>query len=116
MENLKKGDMLYLQDISYGTPRLLRYTIEKITPKQYVLNNGRKIRQEDLREIGANRQYVIQPDESFLARVEVIRAKIRAKDVLDTLKNLIVEGDTLTEGQYRYITDTITDLRKLHEL
>ena len=36
MEDLKIGDKLYLQQVFYGTPRLLSYKIAKATPKQYM--------------------------------------------------------------------------------
>ena len=104
MENLKKGDTLYLQDVSYGTPRLSRYSIEKVTPKQYVLTNGRKVRKENLREIGAHNQYVIKPDEAFLASVRTEKARILACDAVDNLRGKIVNRK-LTKEQYESIVE-----------
>ena len=104
MENLKKGDTLYIQDISYGTPKLLRYSIGKVTPKQYVLTNGRRVRKEDLREIGAHNQYVIKPDEPFLASVRTEKVRTLAKDSVEELR-VKIGNRKLTKEQYESIVE-----------
>ena len=104
MENLKIGDTLYRQDIDFGIPRLLRYSIEKVTPKQYVLTNGRRVRKEDLREIGAHNQYVIKPDEPFLASVRTEKARILAKDAVEELR-VKIGNRKLTKEQYESIVE-----------
>ena len=106
MEDLKIGDTLYRQDIDFGIPRLLRYSIEKVTPKQYVLTNGRRVRKEDLREIGAHNQYVIKPDETFLASVRTEKARILAKDAVEELRVKIVNRK-LTKEQYESIVEFV---------
>ena len=104
MEDLKIGDTLYRQDIDFGTPKLLRYSIGKVTPKQYVLTNGRRVRKEDLREIGAHNQYVIKPDEAFLASVRTEKARSLAKDSVDELRVKIC-NKKLTKEQYERIVE-----------
>ena len=104
MEDLKVGDTLYRQDIDFGIPRLLRYSIVKVTPKQYVLANGRRVRKEDLGEIGAHNQYVIKPDETFLASVRTEKVRTLAKDSVDNLKGKIVNR-RLTKEQYNSIVE-----------
>ncbi len=104
IESLKKGDTLYLQDVPYGTPKLLQYSIGKVTPKQYVLTNGIRVRKEDLREIGAHNQYVIKPDEAFLASVRTEKARSLARDAVDNLRGKIVNRK-LTKEQYESIVE-----------
>ena len=104
MEDLKKGDTLYRQDIDFGIPRLLRYSIVKVTPKQYVLTNGRRVRKEDLREIGAHKQYVIKPYETFLASVRTEQVKILANNAVDDLRAKIINRK-LTKEQYESIIE-----------
>ena len=106
MEDLKVGDMLYVQDTHLGTSRLYSHKIDKLTPKQYVLTNGRRVRKEDLREIGAHNQYVIKPDETFLASVRTEKVRTLAKDSVDNLKGKIVNRK-LTEEQYESIVDFV---------
>ena len=104
MEDLKIGDTLYLQDVSYGTPSLWGYSIEKVTPKQYVLTNGRKVRKENLREIGAHNQYVIKPDETFLASVRTEKARILARNAVEELR-VKIGNRKLTKEQYESIVE-----------
>ena len=104
MEDLKKGDTLYLQDISYGTPKLLRYLIGKVTPKQYVLTNGTRVRKENLREIGGHNQYVIKPDETFLASVRTEKVRTLAKDSVEELR-VKIGNRKLTKEQYERIVE-----------
>ena len=104
MEDLKIGDTLYRQDINFGILRLLQYSIVKVTPKQYVLANGTRVKKEDLREIGAHNQYVIKPDETFLASVRTEKVRTLAKDSVDNLKGKIVNRK-LTKEQYESIVE-----------
>ena len=104
MEDLKIGDTLYLQDVLYGTPTLLRYSIEKVTPKQYILTNGARVRKKDLGEIGTHNQYVIKPDEAFLASVRTEKARSLARSAVDNLKDKIVNRK-LTKEQYESIVE-----------
>ena len=107
MEDLKIGDTLYLQDISYGTPKLLRYSIGKVTPKQYVLTNGRRVRKEDLREIGAyHNKYVIEPDETFLESVRTEKVRTLARNSVEELRVKIVNRK-LTKEQYESIVEFV---------
>ena len=59
MENLKIGDVLYLQQVFYGTPRLLSRKIAKATPKQYVLEDGTRVKKQNLQS--SNDQYYAIP-------------------------------------------------------
>ena len=104
MEDLKIGDTLYRQETHYGTPRLYTYKIAKVTPKQYVLGNGTRVRKEDLREIGAHNQYVIKPDEAFLASVRTEKARILAKDSVEDLR-VKIGNRQLTKHQYESIVE-----------
>ena len=104
MEDLKVGDTLYRQDIDFGIPSLLRYSIVKVTPKQYVLTNGRRVRKENLREIGANNHYVIKPDETFLASVRTEKVRTLAKDSVEELR-VKIGNRKLTKEQYESIVE-----------
>ena len=104
MEDLKVGDMLYLQDTHFGTSRLYSYKIAKVTPKQYVLTNGTRVKKEDLREIGAHNQYVIKPDEAFLASLLIEKARNLAHNAVDNLKHKI-GNRKLTKEQYNSIVE-----------
>ena len=105
MEDLKIGDTLYLQEVSYGTPKLLQYSIGKVTPKQYVLTNGRRVRKEDLREIGPyHNKYVIEPDETFLESALKEKARNLARNAVDNLRGKIVNRK-LTKEQYESIVE-----------
>ena len=104
MEDLKIGDMLYRQDIDFGIPRLLRYSIVKVTPKQYVLANGTRVKKEDLREIGAHNQYVTKPDETFLASVRTEKVRTLAKDSVEELR-VKIGNRKLTKEQYESIVE-----------
>ena len=104
MEDLKVGDKLYLQEVLYGTPRLLGYKIAKVTPKQYVLDNGTRVKKEDLREIGAHNQYVTKPDETFLASVRTEKVRTLAKDSVEELR-VKIGNRKLTKEQYESIVE-----------
>ena len=104
MEDLKVGDTLYRQETHYGTLRLYTYKIAKVTPKQYVLGNGTRVRKEDLREIGAHNQYVIKPDETFLASVHTEKVRTLARDSVEELRVKIVNRK-LTKEQYESIVE-----------
>ena len=104
MEDLKVGDMLYVQDTHFGTSRLYSHKIDKVTPKQYVLGNGTRVRKEDLREIGAHNQYVIKPDETFLASVLKEKARNLSWNAIDNLRGKIVNRK-LTKEQYESIVE-----------
>ena len=105
MENLKKGDTLYLQEVSYGIPKLLQYSIGKVTPKQYVLANGTRVKKKDLREIGSyHNKYVIEPDETFLESTLKEKARNLARNAVDNLRGKIVNRK-LTKEQYESIVE-----------
>ena len=104
MENLKRGDTLYRQDIDFGIPSLLRYPIVKVTPKQYVLANRTRVKKEDLREIGSYNKYVIKPDEAFLASLLIEKARNLAHNAVDNLKHKI-GNRKLTKEQYESIVE-----------
>ena len=102
IESLKKGDTLYLQSSYFGEPRLFAYKIVNLAPKKYILENGEHVRKEDLKSI--NNQYVIKPDEAFLASVRTEKARSLAKDSVDNLKGKIVNRK-LTKEQYESIVE-----------
>ena len=105
MENLKKGDTLYRQDIDFGIPRLLRYSIVKVTPKQYVLANGTRVKKEDLREIGPyHNKYVIEPDETFLESVRTEKVRTLARGSVEELR-VKIGNRKLTKEQYERIVE-----------
>ena len=107
MEDLKVGDTLYRQDIDFGIPRLLRYSIVKVTPKQYVLANGTRVKKEDLREIGPyHNKYVIEPDETFLESLLIEKARNLARNAVDNLRGKIVNRK-LTKEQYESIVEFV---------
>ena len=105
MEDLKVGDTLYRQDIDFGIPRLLRYSIVKVTPKQYVLANGTRVKKEDLRQIGSyHNKYVIEPDEAFLASVRTEKARSLARNSVEELR-VKIGNRKLTKEQYESIVE-----------
>ena len=106
MQDLKVGDKLYLQDTHFGTSRLYSHKIDKVTPKKYVLSNGRRVRKEDLREIGADNQYVIKPDEAFLASMRTEKARSNAKNAVEELREKI-GNRKLTKEQYESIVEFV---------
>ena len=105
MEDLKIGDTLYRQDTHFGKPTLYSYKIAKVTPKQYVLANGTRVKKEDLREIGSyHNKYVIEPDETFLESVLIEKARNLARNAVDNLRGKIVNRK-LTKEQYESIVE-----------
>lgn len=107
MEDLKVGDKLYLQDrLRTGKPFLSVHTILKKTAKQYVLEYDTRVRIEDLSEVGNKwRQYVIKPSDSFLAEIELYKARVAAKDAIEKLRDIIVNRQFLTKEQYESIVE-----------
>mgnify|MGYP003622682986 CR=1 FL=1 len=82
----------------------MRYSIGKVTPKQYVLTNGTRVRKENLREIGGHNQYVITPDEPCLASVRTEKARSWAKDSVEDLR-VKIGNRKLTKEQYESIVE-----------
>lgn len=110
MQDLNIGDTLYKQEDYYGTPRLFKYKIAKITPKQYILDNGVRVKKDNLREVGAYHnqdQYIAKPDEAFVARVHIEQARANAKDAADKLRDKIVNRKNLTKEQYESIVEFV---------
>ena len=107
MENLKIGDTLYLQERARnGKPLLTVHTILKKTPKQYVLEYDTRVRIEDLSEVGNKwRQYVTVPSESFLAEIELYKARTAAKDALEFIRGKMATTGALTKEQYESIVE-----------